>query len=278
MSTAASITAATYRKAAREAAEAQAKGAAAAAANAAKAAAKATAKSTAEAAAKAAAKAASTAAAAAKTGASAAAKLAAKTAAKASKEAAAAAKTAAKNVDELTVAASKAVDEAAAAAGAGAKGSRATALKAAAFLATGGAVAGGLLYIDKKLKDADKEIKDCMKVCLPDNWDDHTYGTLDKSKLKYKVLGDPGEQPVCKETIDDCGKFCDEKCTELHDYEAPGSSLANRTIGGAGNAFWNVYDKLNPFKLMFGDMGGLSWLPCIIFCIIFIVIIFFMMS
>tara|TARA_R110000803_G_scaffold206550_1_gene273876 strand:- start:44 stop:838 length:795 start_codon:yes stop_codon:yes gene_type:complete len=264
MSTAASIAAAASKKAAANAAKAQAKGAAAAAANAAKAAAKATAKSTAEAAAKAAAKAASTAAAAAKPGATAVAKL--------------AAKTAAKNVDELTVAASKAVDEAAAAAGAGAKGSRATALKAAAFLATGGAVAGGLLYIDKKLKDADKEIKDCMKVCLPDNWDDHTYGTLDKSKLKYKVLEDPGEQPVCKETIEDCGKFCDEKCTELHDYEAPGSSLANRTIGGAGNAFWNVYDKLNPFKLMFGDMGGLSWLPCIIFCIIFIVIIFFMMS
>lgn len=264
MSAAADFAAAASRKAAKESAEAQAKAAAKAAAESAAAAAKAAAKSAADAAAEAAAKSAKAAADAAKPGASAAVKAAAVAAAKSADEAAAVARGAAKNADELAVAAAKSADEAAAAAGAGAKGSRGTALKAAALLAGGGAIAGGVLYVDQKLKEADEKIKDCMKVCLPDNWDEYYYDeAFDKSKLAYKTLEDPGDQPVCKENMDDCGEYCEDKCTELHEYKAPGTTLLDRGV--------DAFKAINPFQALFGDMGGLAWIPSAILIVIIIV-------
>lgn len=144
------------------------------------------------------------------------------------------------------------------------KNSRNTALKATALLATGGVVAGGLLYVDDKLKDADEKITSCVKVCLPDNWDDYYYSTtFDKSKLTYKTLEDAGDQPVCKEAIDDCGKYCEEKCTELHEYAAPGTTLLGRGV----DAIKNTFDALNPFSGM-GGFGGIFSVICVIIVLI----------
>lgn len=259
MSAAADFAAATSRKAAKEAAEAQAKAAAKVAAESAARSAKAAAKSAADAAADAAAKSAKAAADAAKPGASAAVKAAAAAAAKSADELAAAAAAAAKNSDELT-----------AVAGAAAKGSRGTALRATALLAGGGAIAGGVLYVDQKLKEADENIQDCMKVCLPDNWDEYYYDkAFDRSKLAYKALDDPGDQPVCKENMDDCGEYCEDKCTELHEYKAPGTTLLDRGADAASNAF----KAINPFQGLFGDMGGLAWIPCAVLIVVILIVL-----
>ena len=114
--------------------------------------------------------------------------------------------------------------------------------KNAGTLLTGGLVAGGVLYLDDKYKQEEKDVKDCMKVCLPDNWDDHAYGDLDKSDLKYKELSDVGsaEQPICTPQIENCGAYCGDKCKEIHDYDAPGSGLVGGLAGDAGDATGGV--------------------------------------
>ena len=58
---------------------------------------------------------------------------------------------------------------------------------ATTLLATGVA-AGGLYYLEQKYDKAKEETKNCMKVCLPENWDDHAYGDLQKSDLIYKEI------------------------------------------------------------------------------------------
>lgn len=255
-----SLAEAAAKKAAREAAERAAEAAA---------------KTAAEAAAKAAASASQSAVKAAADAAVAAAKAAKEAAAKAADEAAALAKEAAKT--GATPATKKAAEEAADKAAklsklaneasdaaksakktakgskAAAKGSKATAKNAAAVLAAGGALAGGILWIDNELKKADEKIKDCMKVCLPDNWDDYIYGeNVKKSELKYKdIEEDLGDQPLCTKTIQDCGEFCEKKCTEIHGKDLPGSNVIERVRQNTTDFF----DNLNPFKGM-GDVIG----------------------
>ena len=138
--------------------------------------------------------------------------------------------------------------------GAGAAGDAATGASKAqksSFLArnagtllAGGLVAGGVLYLDDKYKQEEKEVKDCMKVCLPDNWDDYAYGDLKKSELKYKEIPNAGEQPLCTAQIEDCGAYCGDKCKEIHDYDAPGSGLFGGLAGDAGEAAGNVFSSL----------------------------------
>lgn len=122
--------------------------------------------------------------------------------------------------------------------------------KNAGTLLTGGLVAGGLYYLDQNYKEEKEAVKDCMKVCLPDNWDDHAYGDLDKSDLKYKELSDVGsaEQPICTAEIDECGAYCGDKCQEIHDFDAPGSSLAEGLAGDVGEGLGGI------FKSVFGGL------------------------
>ena len=134
-------------------------------------------------------------------------------------------------------------------AAAGAKGQKATFLaKNANTLLAGGVAAGGLYYLDQQYKGAKEDVKDCMKVCLPDNWDDHAYGDLEKSELIYKELENSGDQPVCNAQIDDCGKYCGDKCEEFHDYDAPGKNL----FTGAGEDAAEGASDL--FTALFGDL------------------------
>jgi hypothetical protein len=137
------------------------------------------------------------------------------------------------------------------AAGAGAKGQKATFLaKNANTLLAGGVAAGGLYYLDQQYKGAKEDVKDCMKVCLPGNWDDYAYGDLDQNELQYKELDDASDQPVCTAQMPDCGKYCGDKCEEIHDYDAPGSNLLTGAGGDAGELAGGLFGGL------LGGLGG----------------------
>ncbi len=92
-----------------------------------------------------------------------------------------------------------------------------------------------------------------MKVCLPENWDDHEYGDLKSSELVYKELDNAGEQPVCTAQIEDCGKYCGEKCEEIHDYDAPGTNFLKGAGGDAAEGATDLFTAI--FGDIFGDLG-----------------------
>jgi hypothetical protein len=143
-------------------------------------------------------------------------------------------------------------DDLAGAAGAGAKKSSFLAKNANTLLA-GGVAAGGLIYLDRMYAGAKEDVKDCMKVCLPDNWDDHAYGDLKSTELVYKELDDVGEQPVCTAQIEDCGKYCGEKCEDIHDYDAPGTNFLKGAGGDAAEGATDLFKSI--FGDIFGDLG-----------------------
>ena len=120
-------------------------------------------------------------------------------------------------------------------------------------LLAGGIAAGGIYYLDQQYKEEKEAVKDCMKVCLPDNWDDHAYGDLEKSELKYKEIADAGEQPLCTAEIEDCGQYCGDKCKEIHDFDAPGSGLAEGLAGDLGEGLGGVFKSI--FGGLFEGMG-----------------------
>src|SRR5210317_2090234 len=123
----------------------------------------------------------------------------------------------------------------------------------ASTLLAGGIAAGGIYYLDQQYKEEKEAVKDCMKVCLPDNWDDHAYGDLEKSELKYKEIADAGEQPLCTAEIEDCGQYCGDKCKEIHDFDAPGSGLAEGLAGDLGEGLGGVFKSI--FGGLFEGMG-----------------------
>ena len=143
-------------------------------------------------------------------------------------------------------------------------------------LIAGGLAIGGALYLEDKFKDAEEDIKNCMKVCLPENWDDFNYGDLKKSELKYRVLegedADPN-QPLCTETIEDCGKYCGDKCEDLHEYEIPGSNLVGGAAAGAGKAVKGTFDVFKDILGLDGDGFLGKWVSG--FCIFILLLIVF---
>lgn len=120
-------------------------------------------------------------------------------------------------------------------------------------LIAGGVGLGAVYYLDQQYKNEKEEVKDCMKVCLPENWDDHKYGDLKKSELKYREISDAGDQPVCTTEIDECGLYCGEKCKELHDYDAPGSGLLGGLAGDVGEGAGDLFSGL--FGGLFEGLG-----------------------
>ena len=130
---------------------------------------------------------------------------------------------------------------------AGAKRTAKAAADNAGKLITAGLVVGGGLYLENKFKEADEDIKNCINVCLPENWDDYEYGDLDKSELKYRVLeGEDAnpDQPLCTEAKDDCGEYCGNKCEDLHEYELPGSNTAAGAAKGVGKGLGGLFGGL----------------------------------
>lgn len=130
-----------------------------------------------------------------------------------------------------------------------------------------GGIIGTGIYLENKYNKADDDTKDCVKTCLPENWDGFEYGTLKKKELKFSQLPNTSDQPVCKQSMNDCGEYCDKKCTAIHEYKMPGSKAAEGLAGSLGGAVGGVtgsfFEAFNPFAgvSMFGEF---TWLPFLI--------------
>ena len=133
-------------------------------------------------------------------------------------------------------------------------------------LITGGLVFGAYRYLENKYSDAEEDIKNCVGICLPENWDDHKFGTLKKSELTYRELDEDDEgydknQPLCTKTMTDCGKYCGDKCEDIYDYDLPGSNVikgaADDAAEGAGGLFSGLFKGLG-LDGVFGDTGTAS--------------------
>jgi len=116
--------------------------------------------------------------------------------------------------------------------------------KALKYGAAAAVLGGGAMYMDKKLKDKSEAIKGCVQVCLPEGYDEHVYGGKPKASLSYRTLASVNakgaevdeDQPFCNAEIDDCGKFCEEKCEEANPLDIPGAELAKAGAGAVGGA------------------------------------------
>ena len=157
---------------------------------------------------------------------------------------------------------------------AGAKRTAKAAADNAGKLITAGLVVGGGLYLENKFKEADEDIKNCINVCLPENWDDYEYGDLDKSDLKYRVLeGEDAnpDQPLCTATMDDCGEYCGNKCEDLHEYELPGSNAAAGVGKGVGKGLGGLFGGLAKGLGKLFDPSGMASKFSLIMIILIIV-------
>lgn len=130
-----------------------------------------------------------------------------------------------------------------------------------------GGIIGTGIYLENKYNKSDDDTKDCVRTCLPENWDGFEYGTLKKKELKFSTLPNTSDQPVCKESMDDCGEYCDKKCTAIHEYKMPGSRAVEGIAGGLGGAAGGVtgsfFEAFNPFAGM-SMFGEFTWLPFLI--------------
>lgn len=124
---------------------------------------------------------------------------------------------------------------------------------------TGGAGLAGiglLMWVDDKFKDAKEDMKDCMAVCVPENWHEYENGNLTKSELKYSTINNVEErglapipnQPYCTARINNCGEFCEKECREETEVDLPGTNILTggaRAGGGlAGDLFSNFFTAL----------------------------------
>ena len=133
-------------------------------------------------------------------------------------------------------------------------------------LVTGGMVFGAYKYLEKKYRKSDEDIRNCVGICLPENWDDHKFGDLKKSELKYRELDEDDEgydenQPLCTKTMTDCGKYCSQKCEDIYDYDLPGTDVLKGAADDAGDAakglFSGLFEGLG-LDGVFGDTGTAS--------------------
>ena len=116
--------------------------------------------------------------------------------------------------------------------------------KALKYGAAAAVLGGGAMYMDKKLKDKSEAIKGCVQVCLPEGYDEHVYGGKPKASLSYRTLASVNakgaevdeDQPFCNADIDDCGKFCEDKCEEANPLDVPGAEFAKAGAGAVGGA------------------------------------------
>ena len=156
-------------------------------------------------------------------------------------------------------------------------------------LIAGGLVLGGGIYLNNKYKDAEEDIKNCIGVCLPDNWDEHAYGSLEKSELNYRPLtytdGNGEEitvdenQPLCSNVMDDCEKYCSDQCEELHDYDAPGIDLAKGAANDAADLTGDLFKSFTDlFSGIFSGSGIASMVSLGLCALMFVFLIIMMMT
>jgi hypothetical protein len=110
--------------------------------------------------------------------------------------------------------------------------------------AAAAALGGGALYMNKKLKDKSEAVQGCVKVCLPEGYDEVVYGGKPKSSLAYRTLASvkakgvdvDADQPFCSADIPECGDFCTAKCEEANPLDVPGAELAKAGASAVGGA------------------------------------------
>ena len=172
-----------------------------------------------------------------------------------------------KKVDAVDPSLAKRMDEDYVSTGAKLTGDTKDVLKAnSKKLITGGMVFGAYRYLDDKYRKSDEDIRNCVGICLPENWDDHKFGDLKKSELKYRELDEDDEaydenQPLCTKTMTDCGKYCSQKCEDIYDYDLPGTDVFKGAADDAGDAakglFSGLFEGLG-LDGVFGDTGTAS--------------------
>ena len=156
-------------------------------------------------------------------------------------------------------------------------------------LIAGGLILGGGIYLNNKYKDAEEDIKNCIGVCLPDNWDEHAYGSLEKSELNYRPLtytDENGEeitvdenQPLCSNVMDDCEKYCSDQCEELHDYDAPGIDLAKGAADDAADLAGDLFKSFTDlFSGIFSGSGIASMVSLGLCALMFVFLVIMMMT
>ena len=156
-------------------------------------------------------------------------------------------------------------------------------------LIAGGLILGGGIYLNNKYKDAEENIKNCIGVCLPDNWDEHAYGSLEKSELNYRPLtytdGNGEEitvdenQPLCSNVMDDCEKYCSDQCEELHDYDAPGMNLAKGAGDDAADLAGDLFKSFTDlFSGIFSGSGIFSMVSLGLCALMFVFLVMTMMT
>lgn len=156
-------------------------------------------------------------------------------------------------------------------------------------LIAGGLVLGGGIYLNNKYKDAEEDIKNCIGVCLPDNWDEHAYGSLEKSELNYRPLtytDENGEeitvdenQPLCSSVMDNCEKYCSDQCEELHDYDAPGIDLAKGAGDDAADLAGDLFKSFTDlFSGIFSGSGIFSMVSLGLCALMFVFLVITMMT
>lgn len=112
------------------------------------------------------------------------------------------------------------------------------------YAAAAAIVGGGVLYLDKKLKNQSKAIKDCVQVCLPEGYDGVAFGGKPASTLQYRTLDSlkakgadvSNEQPLCTEDVGDCGEFCSTECKKANPLDVPGASVAGAAVDAVKGA------------------------------------------
>lgn len=156
-------------------------------------------------------------------------------------------------------------------------------------LIAGGLVLGGGIYLNNKYKDAEENIKNCIGVCLPDNWDEHAYGSLEKSELNYRPLTYTDEngdeitvdenQPLCSNVMDNCEKYCSDQCEELHDYDAPGIDLAKGAADDAADLAGDLFKSFTDlFSGIFSGSGIASMVSLGLCALMFVFLVIMMMT
>lgn len=116
--------------------------------------------------------------------------------------------------------------------------------KALKYGAAAAVLGGGAMYMNKKLKDKSEAVQDCVKVCLPEGYDEVVYGGKPKSSLTYRTIESAkakgaevdADQPFCSADVPECGDFCTAKCEEANPLDVPGAELAKAGASAVGGA------------------------------------------
>lgn len=109
-----------------------------------------------------------------------------------------------------------------------------------------GAAVGGVAWIKNNMDETEELKKECVAVCLPNNWDNVVQGVDDS--LDYKLIDDPEfddldeeeKQDIilCKDPNTECGEYCMEQCEEKYD------SIIEDLAGGIGSGAKDIFEGI----------------------------------